>query len=158
MAGEDDDVSDDFKVDGEFPLAFQNGRVMLKQAITRGAASAGLASLRVELPKRGTVFMFTTPGGDVEITARSVSDETIRTILRVVVVLGVLLLVGAAFRMGRRGRLDWLAGRTFSTLLIALGVVAVLLGFFPAAGLVAVVTGIAIKIYRAANRLGAAAT
>lgn len=113
---------------------------------------AGLASLRVELPKRGTVYMFTTPGGEVEITARSVSDETIRGIIRVAVVLAVLLAIGAVFRMGRRGRPDWLIGRTFSTLLIALGVVAILLGFLPVAGLLAVVAGVAIKVYRAVNR------
>ena len=36
---------------------------------------AGLQSLNFDIPARGQVFLFTTPGGDVAVTARAVSKE-----------------------------------------------------------------------------------
>ncbi len=117
-----------------------------------GLALTGMASLDVTLPKRGRVYRFTTPGGDCEIVARSASHEAIRGWIQSAVVVVVVLLALSALRMGRAGGFDWVLGAGFSTALIALGALALLLGFFPVYGLLAVIAGIAIKIYRRLNR------
>jgi hypothetical protein len=140
-------------------LALEEGRPGAGRWTTAGESPVtGLASLSLaELPKRGRLFLFTTPGGEVEITARSASRQSIRSGVHVGVVLVVLLAAGLVFRMGRRGRLAWLGGRAFSTALVAVGAIAVLLGVLPIAGLVAILVGVGIKIARASRRRGESA-
>jgi hypothetical protein len=52
-----------------------------------------LASLDIELPKRGEEFLFTTPRGDIEITAQSIAQETIDRLTMIAVILVGALVV-----------------------------------------------------------------
>ncbi|HUU92278.1 MAG TPA: hypothetical protein VM238_13850, partial [Phycisphaerae bacterium] len=112
----------------------------------RAEMPAGLASLDVQLPQRGTLLRFTMPRGEVEITARSASMPLIEGAERVA---GVAVLV-AAIALVRR----WLRGRSIdlrtqsicSTVLIVLGVFGVALGVFPVAGLLVLAIGVGMKI------------
>jgi PHD/YefM family antitoxin component YafN of YafNO toxin-antitoxin module len=108
---------------------------------------AGLASLDVELPMRGVVYRFTTPGGDVEITARAVPGKLVRSLTRAAVIVAMLVVLLGIVRAARRGRFQWLTGRTGSWCLIVLGLVAFL--FLPVIGLVALVSGIVLNVRRA---------
>jgi hypothetical protein len=63
---------------------------------------AALASLDVELHLRGVKYAFTTPRGDVEISARAVSRPLLgRAIRLALLALGVLLIVGVSRRANR---------------------------------------------------------
>jgi hypothetical protein len=109
-------------------------------------APQGLASLDIELPERGVVYRFSTPRGEVQVTARAASNRLIEALERVAGVLVVL----AAVAVLRR----WLRSRTFSlhaqaavsTLMIVAGVLGLLVGVFPLAALVAVIVGVAMKV------------
>ena len=62
---------------------------------------AALASLDVELEPRGRKFLFTTPRGDVQVTARAVSDPLLGRLLRLAAVaIGLGLAVVVARRRG----------------------------------------------------------
>ena len=60
--------------------------------------AAGLASLDVVLPQRGRVYSFITPRGELEITARSISQITIGKLIGLAGVLIAILLVWALGR------------------------------------------------------------
>jgi hypothetical protein len=108
---------------------------------------AGLASLDVELPMRGVVYRFTTPGGDVEITARALPSKLVESLTAAAVIVAVALVLLGIVRAARRGRFNWLAGRAGSWSLIVIGLI--LLLFLPVFGLVALVSGIVINVRRA---------
>jgi hypothetical protein len=118
-----------------------------------------MASLDVELPERGDVFRFTTPRGDVDVAASAASKPLIEGLERVGGVAALIIVVLVVRR--------WLRGRSFdvrtlsvaSTALIVLGVIGMMVGIVPVAGLAATVAGVAVKIhlFRARRRRPAAA-
>jgi hypothetical protein len=107
--------------------------------------ATGLASLPVEFSVRGMAYSFTTPRGEVAITARAVSYRSVDTAQRLGVVLLVLVIGGALYRFVRRGGPT---GATESTVLIIVGIVSILSGVLPIAGLALVVVGGVIKSRR----------
>ena len=109
---------------------------------------AGLASLDVELPMRGVVYRFTTPGGDAEITARALPRKLVDNATRAAGIVAAILVALALVRVARRGGFGWLVGRTGSWCLIVIGVILLLV--LPVIGLIALVSGIAITVRRAA--------
>jgi len=110
-----------------------------------GEVPAGLASLDVELPRRGTLYQFTMPRGEVEITARSASLPLIEGLERVAGVV-VLVVVIVLVRRWVRGREIGLKTQgTISTVVIILGVIGVAFGIFPVAGLLALAVGVSMK-------------
>jgi len=149
--------------DGDFPAAVQltDGLRASTWDETHGTAAAaaqvapaatGLASLDVELPMRGQLYRFTTPGGDVEITAQAASRDTLLYLGQVAAVLAVVLVVWAMVRLARAGRLAWLASPGGSTLLIVLGILGVFVGVLPVLALAAFVAGVVLKVRRASRR------
>ncbi len=73
---------------------------------------AGLASLDVELPLRGVVYRFTTPGGDAEITARALPSRLLRRVGGAAALVVAVLLLLWLVRVGRRGvSAGWPAAR-----------------------------------------------
>jgi hypothetical protein len=68
----------------------------------RGANTAFLASLDVDLPIRGREYLFTTPGGKVTLQAQSVSEDTVHRLqlAAAIAALGIGLLV--IYRVLRR--------------------------------------------------------
>jgi hypothetical protein len=115
--------------------------------------AAGLASLDVVLPERGRVYSFITPGDELEITARSISAVTIR---RLIGLAGVLIAILVVWALGReKSRRVWIVmfgSFAFGIGLILLGLVSILFGLFPIAGLLALVIGIVLTIRSRLNR------
>ena len=110
--------------------------------------ATGLASLDFELPTRGALYRFTTPRGEVEITARSLADDLLRRLVEIAVVAVVALAVVLAARRIGRGSVAWLKTRSGSTLLICLGLLLFCGGILPVVGLIAVVAGCGLLIHR----------
>lgn len=115
-------------------------------------AIAGLASLDVEIPQDGVEYLFTTPRGKVEITARPVSHWFISRLwgagglLAAVVVLWVL--TRPALVRGYRAAANtvW-----FAVALIVVGLASLVLGILPLAGLIAAVVGAGLVARRLVN-------
>lgn len=106
------------------------------------AAETHLASLDVELPLRGREYLFTTPRGDIEITARAVSEPLLGRLIR-------LLLIGAGFivllvllRVLPRVLPVLHGSRWFAAAVLLIGLVSLLLGIFPILALVALIYGL----------------
>ncbi len=122
------------------------------------AVPAGMASLDVELPRRGTVYRFTTPRGEVEITARAASLPLIEGLERLGAVVGLVIVVLVVRRFVRNRTLSPRGQGLVSTALIVLGIIGTVFGVFPLAGVAAVIVGIVMKvILRRARRRAAAA-
>ena len=68
---------------------------------------AALASLDVEIPRRGTVYRFSTPRGDVQLAARPVAVGLIEAGQRLALV--VLFVVAAVWLVRLTRRLHWCA-------------------------------------------------
>ena len=107
--------------------------------------SAGLASLAVEFPMRGVSFFFTTPRGEVTITARSVSHQFIETMRRIGLALAVIAL-GIVGYVARLKWHAWFTPRVWSTLAIVCGFAGAIIGGLPILGLVMLVVGVAARI------------
>jgi len=117
---------------------------------------AGLQSLDFEIPTRGTVFVFTLPGGDVSVSARAVSRELTDVLARVAAVIAAAAVV---LWIASIASLAWLRGldsRTGAVLLLCVGVLLTVLGFV-VIGLVLLAAGIAIGVRRFRRRRPAAA-
>ncbi len=111
---------------------------------------AGLASLDVDIPFQGLEYRFMTPQGDVRITGVALATETASGLGQTIAVL--LLFVAGAYllHLGSRGRLNWWIGRTGSTWLIVIGMLALLC--LPVVGAIALVGGVMAKVNRRAAR------
>ncbi|MDX1945917.1 MAG: hypothetical protein SFU86_11010 [Pirellulaceae bacterium] len=111
------------------------------------AAPGGLASLDFQLPRRGTVYDFTTPRGEIEITARPFAQSLIARLWGLAAVLLVVAIGWALTRPQVRQ-----AGRrlsdtfAFGLLLSLVGLSSLLTGVFPVAGLVLLVTGVVLAV------------
>ncbi|MCR4411289.1 MAG: hypothetical protein NUV77_02555 [Thermoguttaceae bacterium] len=120
--------------------------------------ATGLASIDVALPVRGREFYFTTPGGQIEINARAVSERFVSNGLRVALVALGLLVVLVIARAARRGAFAWVTGRKASITILLLGLGMVLVGFVVpgvfALGLVLFLGGLAARLRRAPAAAG----
>jgi hypothetical protein len=100
--------------------------------VTTPAAPTGLASLDVEIPPRGQSFFFTKPRGDVEITARSVSQDAISQWWGLAALLVVMLLVAGISRLPLQKWIPQLFDNLAGDLLLALvGLLGLMLGLLP---------------------------
>ena len=139
-------------MDASYGVAYQEaGRGYLQAGLVPTSAlpsDTGLASLPVELPVRGTVYLFTTPRGEVEIAARAVSVRFVETVVRLGAVLVVLVIGGIGLWLVRSGRGAALGGRNGAILLVLLGVGSAALGVLPIAGLALALVGLVLLIRR----------
>lgn len=104
------------------------------------ALPAGLASLDVQIPWRGAVYRFSTPQGDIAITARAASNKLITAASRAAAVLLLVAAVLVVVRLVRQGSFAWLTGRVAGAALLLAGLV--LLCLFPVLGIVAILAGL----------------
>jgi hypothetical protein len=115
-----------------------------------GAAAAGrtlgLVSLDIELPQRGVEYRFTTPRGEVEITARAVSRNMLQTVQRLAICLLGAVVILSVYRLIRGRESALVSNRATSILLIVLGAVSLVGGVMPLAGLLILVIGIGLRI------------
>ena len=107
--------------------------------------AGGLASLDVVIPRRGTVYFFSTPRGDAEITAQAVSRPLLTGLVQATAIIFAALVVWYVFVLARRGRFAWLASRRAATVLLALGVVGFC--FLPGLAILAILAGTAILVH-----------
>lgn len=107
--------------------------------------AAGLASLDVELPERGRLYRFTTPRGDIAITARSISQGTLARLANLAMLAGLFFVAWLLSRPAVWPFWKQLADSTAIGILLAiLGLASLLLGVLPFAGLAAIVAGLLI--------------
>ena len=82
----------------------------------------GLASLELELPTRGELYMFSTPRGEVEVSARGVSNGWLeRMIGLAIVVVGLFIVLLIGSRIARAGQWSWPFGPTGSVTMVLAG-------------------------------------
>jgi len=108
--------------------------------------AAGLASLDVQLPWRGTVYRFSTPQGDVAITARAASNELTTGAARTAAVVLLVVLIAGAAALVRRSNLSLPASRIGGAALILVALL--LFCVFPVPGLLALLAGVVILARR----------
>ena len=108
------------------------------------AAPAGLASLDFELPvdrELYDVYRFTTPGGEAELTARTIDNSTLARLLMFAGIVAVGLLVWFASWLIRRGALRWFLHPVLAGLLAMFALALLCLGVFPLFALAVMLTG-----------------
>jgi hypothetical protein len=109
--------------------------------------AAGLASLDVALPERGRLYRFTTPRGDIAITASAIPASALDRLIGLVAVLVAILAAWLLSREKSRQVATWLVSSTAGGVaVLAVGLVSLLLGILPLLGLVALVAGLAIVV------------
>jgi hypothetical protein len=138
------DRDDPFAVPSDKPQGMVGGQLAPPAAAMPSPETppaAGLASLDVDLPMPGAVYRFTMPEGDIQITARAVSQTLLQRLVWAAAVALTALLVLAVAGACRRGRFGWFATATGSVLLIVAGAFSVLLGVAPLLGLAAFAGG-----------------
>ncbi|MGI8978529.1 MAG: hypothetical protein ACR2FY_04845 [Pirellulaceae bacterium] len=126
-------------------LAAQAG-VSPAQAGNFSGEPTGFASLDVEIPQdtsKYDVFLFTTPRGDLTITARPISSFLTTRLSGLVWLAGIIALAWVLTRRGVRNAGQIIARSPFTGLaLIALGIAALISHILPMAGLLLGIVGI----------------
>jgi hypothetical protein len=109
--------------------------------------AAGLASLDFTLPDRGQEFNFTTPRGQIEIEARPVAQTLLARLIGLAIVGAVIVLVWLVARKPARDFWRMLFSTMASGIVLAvIGLVSIVSGFLPLAGLALLVIGLALAI------------
>ena len=109
--------------------------------------AAGLASLDVQLPERGRLYRFTTPRGDIAISAHSIPVVGLSRLIGLGAVLAAILIAWLLSREpARRVWTQCLNSTICGVALIILGLASVIVGILPFAGLLAIVVGLVITI------------
>lgn len=112
-------------------------------------AIAGLASLDVAIPMDGVEFLFTTPRGKVEITARPVSHSLVARLWGVGGLIGAAVVLWIVTRPGLVRIYRTVASTlVFAILLIVAGLASVVLGVLPLGGLIAAIVGAGLIVQR----------
>ena len=107
-----------------------------------GGQPGSLASLDVELPQRGVEYLFTTPRGEVEITAQAIAHPLLERLTRAGWVLAAMLLFFAAYKLVGRVGTPLCTSRASAIVLMFAGMLSLVTCMFPIAGLVALALGI----------------
>ena len=114
---------------------------------TAGPSISGMASLEVTIPARGDLYLFTTPRGNVQISARTISTPLLGRLIALGWVVGVVVLALILIRWIRDGGLSALGDRRGSRVLIVLGLASLLTCIFPIAGLLMIIAGLVIFFF-----------
>jgi len=116
--------------------------VTLQGREQQAAGRVGLASLDFELPQRGTTYFFTTPRGNIEISARPINSHLLQQLTNFawLVALVVAALCGwwlvQKVTRSRRGQI------VVATLLCITGPMLVVFGTLPIFGIVMILGGV----------------
>jgi hypothetical protein len=124
--------------------------------IPAAAGETGLTSLDVRLPERGVEYLFTTPRGDIEITARNVPTEQVHRVLGLLAILAAVIALVIAYRIGR-AIFASTSQRVRAIVSILLGVVSFVGGVLPIVGIILIVWGI-VMLIRGATRAASVST
>jgi autotransporter-associated beta strand protein len=113
------------------------------------AAPAGLVSLDFDLPTDENLYAlyrFTTPRGDAELTARTISNGTLGRLKWLLAVVIASLLVWLFLVLVRHGLFRWLRGPLGSALLTVAGLASIFGNVLPYLGIIALAIGLALLI------------
>jgi hypothetical protein len=143
-AGEDSkDLGVGQGIGGGTVTAARDGEIALPQTPADAyAVEIHLASLDVDFPERGVEFMFRTTRGDIEITARAVSQPLLERVIRLAWIAAAMLAIVIIWKLFKRigpylARSMWAA-----SLLIPIALFSAMLGLFPLLSLLALLVGI----------------
>jgi hypothetical protein len=107
-----------------------------------GEQAVALTGLAVDFPLRGVAFHFTTPRGDVSVTARSVSSGFLVSLTRLGITVFAVVAFVLAYLLATRLKTLEPIGATGATAMIVLGVLSTLTGLLPVVGILAVIGGL----------------
>ncbi len=102
----------------------------------------GLTSLDFQLPQRGTVFFFTTPRGNVEISARPVDTRLLGQLRSIVAMVSLVVVVLAGWWLLRRLATTRRGKFVAATIMCIAGVICLVLGILPILGIVLILGGV----------------
>ncbi len=106
------------------------------------AVETHLASLDVDLPLRGREYLFTTPRGDIDITARAVSEPLLGRLYRLLAIAAGFVVLLVLLRVLPRVLPVLHRSRSFAAAVLLAGLLSLLLGIFPILALVALIYGL----------------
>ena len=118
-------------------------------------SAAFMASLDVELPLRGREFLFSTPRGDVQLSAQVLAHRDYQRLFTIASVLMVAVLLLAAYRLtkGLTGNV-WFT-RESVTVLTVVGMASLIIGYLPVYGVLALLAALGLAfISRTADQTG----
>ena len=105
---------------------------------TSGATqTAFMASLDVDLPVRGREYYFTTPRGEVELSAQGVAMKLYKRLYTTLAILGVAVGVWVIYRLSLRLIQTRWGNTAIVSVLVLIGLISLALGYLPAYGLLA---------------------
>lgn len=112
------------------------------------ADAAGLVGLDVEIPLRGTLYRFTTPLGEADVSAMPIATPFVESLRRLSAVLVATIVIWTLWRSAG-GRIAAAAGsRTAAALLAVFGLLSIVTGVLPVLGLLLIGTGVVLFIRR----------
>jgi hypothetical protein len=109
---------------------------------TTAADAAGLSSLDVAIPERGRLYRFSTPRGQIEITARAVESTLVDRAANLIGVVFAMAFLAMAYNLFKRGISRW-----GGLALALLGLVGLMTGILPLAAIVALLVGFVAVVY-----------
>jgi len=114
---------------------------------------AGMASLDVELPRRGRVLYFTKPRGDASITAQAVSETTVSDASNTGIAVAIVLIAAILAHFAARFRFSCLTSRRGVALLLILGTVGLVFHLFVPLAAIALIGGLVLLVLALAAKL-----
>jgi hypothetical protein len=126
----------------------QIGSDLVRVADGEADRAAYMASLDVELPVRGREYFFTTPRGEVELSAQGVSTKVYQ---RLYMILGVLVIAAGAwgiYLLCMRLIQTRLGITTIFSVLVLFGVFSLIQGLLPVYGGIALLAAVMLAIVR----------
>lgn len=117
------------------------------------APPTGLASLDIDVPPRGKVFLFTMPRGETKITASPVSRDMTERLINLAIVAAVIIVGVIVYRIARQFPVRQATGTmAFALLLILIGFISWLLSILPLYGVIAMIVGVVLLVRRIIDR------
>ncbi|MEZ6136513.1 MAG: hypothetical protein R3C53_16580 [Pirellulaceae bacterium] len=114
-----------------------------------GGSNVGyLASLDVNLPARGQEFLFTTAGGQLELTAQSVEQETISRTVMAAGILFTAAVVWILYRAALRIAATRLGRIGLGSALVLIGAASLIVGLLPVYGILCVLAAFPVLLAR----------
>jgi len=141
---------------GEVQMALEGANTPAEAAFDAEVGRAGLSSLDFDLPTRGAVHYFTTPRGDVVITARPVDRRIVERLVNLGwlagIAVGLLVILAVSRRVARSGR-----GLVVGAVVFwCVGLLSILFTALPVYGLVLIAGGVLLIVESRRRRSAAA--
>ncbi len=141
---------DESGTDGYAAVAGDKG--IVAEGLVLGEPLAGLASLELEIPERGTAYYFTTPGKQVTITAKPMKNEILERAINFAWLVGIaagLCIIFVVTRRLAQTRRGLVIG---AVVLMLAGLTMLLLAILPLFGLILILGGVLVAVEAVSRR------